>query len=190
MAVTSMRTHALAASAILAVLGMPMATLADTAADEAYRAQLTRAHEEHRADAERCRRAPQDAQALCVVQAQARLEREQARARATFEDTPHARMQARVDIAEADYRLALAQCDRGSDRDMCRADARVVRARAIEQAKLDYAHGPHHDAPAVDAYDTPSTTATPALGTHECAAVLDLDERYRCIRRAEQAGRM
>ena len=29
MAVTSMRTHALAASAILAVLGMPMATLAE-----------------------------------------------------------------------------------------------------------------------------------------------------------------
>jgi hypothetical protein len=77
---------------------------------------------------------------------------------------------------------------------MCRTQARVALARATEQAKLDYAYAEHPDlkreADPVDAATTPSTGSSRFLGTHECAALLDIEERYVCIRNAEEGGRM
>jgi hypothetical protein len=160
---------------------------------EAYRAQLVRATEEYRAERERCRGLAASEQQLCGVEARAALAREQATARATFRNTPRARMQARVAAAEATYRVDIARCEIGHAGDMCRTQARVALARETEQAKLDYAYAEYPDAPAtapVDAATAPSTGSTRLLGTHECAALLDLEERYLCIRHAEEAGRM
>jgi pyruvate/2-oxoglutarate dehydrogenase complex dihydrolipoamide acyltransferase (E2) component len=164
---------------------------AATPAVEAYRAQLVRAAEEYRADRARCDAQPEAQRDACIAAADARQAHTRAQARATFKGTPRAHMQARIEAAEADYDLAVARCRGTHDEDICKADARAELARATEQAKLDYAYGgPESGGAAVDAGTPPATGATRSLGTHECAALLDIDERYRCIRRAEEAGRM
>jgi hypothetical protein len=161
---------------------------------EAYRAQLVRATEEYREARERCRALTAAEQRLCGIEARAALAREQASARAGFKNTPRAHMQARVAAAEADYRVEVARCAAADAPDMCRTQARVALARATEQAKLDYAYAQYPDlrrgADPVDAATAPSTGSSRFLGTHECAALLDLEERYLCIRNAEEAGRM
>jgi hypothetical protein len=177
---------------LLAAAASPGAPVfAASPAVEAYRAQLLRAKEEYRAERQRCDRLPRTEREPCVAQARAAQERSRAEARATFHDSPRARMEARIAVAEADYDLALVQCKAAAERDACEAAARVERARATERARLDYAYGEDvRDHPAVDADTSASTNVTRALGTHECAALLDIDERYRCIRNAEEAGRM
>jgi hypothetical protein len=164
---------------------------AATAAVEAYRAQLVRAAEEYRADRARCDQQPKPQREMCIADAEARQVRTRAQARATFKNTPRARMEARIESAEADYEAAAARCRGMHDEDICKADARVALARVTEEAKLEYAYGgPGGGGPAVDADKPSATGATRFLGTHECAALLDIDERYRCIRNAEEAGRM
>jgi hypothetical protein len=180
---------------LLAVIeAVTLTALAQAASpeEEAYQAQLATATEEYRAEQKRCQAGPDGERALCDAQAKDALDRARAQAYANFKGTPRAQMQARVDMAEADYRLALTRCEAAHERDLCQADARVERARSIERAKLDYAYGDagRNGKPVVDAESAPSTNATRMLGTHECAGLLDLDERYLCIRNAEGAGRM
>jgi hypothetical protein len=77
---------------------------------------------------------------------------------------------------------------------MCRTQARVALARATEKAKMDYAYTNDpsllQGADPVDADTEASTGSSRFLGTHECSALLDIEERYVCIRNAEEAGRM
>jgi hypothetical protein len=158
---------------------IPPATAA-TAEVELYRAQLLRADAEHRIRRAECRGQPQPQRELCETQARAELTRARASARAEFKNTDRARMQADIEIAEAEHELDLLACD--DDDAICRADARARLLRSIEAARRTYVEGGYREGVA--------SRGTRALGTHECAEYMEIEQRYRCIREAEQAGRM
>jgi hypothetical protein len=168
-------------AALLAFASFACSTPALTAtpAVELYRAQLERAEAEHRLRLADCREQPRAQRKLCEAQARADHTRARASARADFKNTPRARMEADIKVAEAEHEVARVAC--GNADDMCRAQARAELLRDLEEAKRLLEEG---------GYDGAALQGTRALGTHECAEVLDIEQRYRCIREAEQAGRM
>ncbi|MCD6025538.1 MAG: hypothetical protein K0R08_57 [Solimicrobium sp.] len=74
---------------------------------------------------------------VCIVEAKAEEKRSKANAEAQFENTPRARMKARIAIADADYAVAKEKCkaQSGNAKDVCMKKAKAAHTKAIVDAR-------------------------------------------------------
>ena len=75
---------------------------------------------------------------VCVKEAKLEQVRSTAQAEAAYKNTSKARANAHLEIAEAEYELAIAKCalQSGDDKDICVKQAKAVKTAEIAQAKV------------------------------------------------------
>jgi hypothetical protein len=76
---------------------------------------------------------------ICVAEAKAAEKKAKAEAEAQYKNTDKARRDARIEAAEADYKVAKAKCDamKGDEKRACVKDAKAVETKAKADAKAD-----------------------------------------------------
>ena len=125
----------LALAASMALMGV---TLNTTAAEKMgqtkaeYNAAKARADADYNASRLRCKDFSGNDRDVCMEQAKATLTKAKADAKANYEGTGEAKLEAREDIIEADYKVAKEKCDSlsGDAKNVCVAEAKAVYAKA------------------------------------------------------------
>ena len=101
-----------------------------------YRAALRSGAAHYNAARAHCRTLAGQEKRVCIAEAKADLARADAEAGAAYRNTQHARVDAQVAIARADYNVAKAKCNEksGGARKACIAEARAHRSDAVVNA--------------------------------------------------------
>lgn len=122
------------------------ATLAGSAAaNEAhgekgeYRQAMNHAGAAYRVQAQRCAGLAGNGRDICSEQARAEYKRAGAEAQARLRNTPGARVDARISIADAEYAVARARCraQSGNQRNVCMEQAKAENTAAKADARSD-----------------------------------------------------
>ncbi len=129
-----------ALTASIALMGM---TLTTTAAEKMgqtkaeYNAAKARADADYNTSRVRCKDFSGNDRDVCMEKAKAALTKAKADAKANYEGTGEAKLDAREDIIEADYKVAKEKCDSlaGNAKDVCVAEAKAAYAK--EEAALE-----------------------------------------------------
>lgn len=74
---------------------------------------------------------------VCIAEAKATRQRNDAYAKSKYENTPKAQMNARKEIAEANYSVAKEKCEAqsGNAKDLCKREAKTTYEKAVVDAK-------------------------------------------------------
>ena len=128
--------------AILVALAISATTLHATAAETTdqtkaeYNAAKARAKADYNASTQRCKDFSGNDRDVCMKKAKANLTKAKADAKAAFEGTGEAKLEAREDVSKAEFAVAKERCDSlaGDAKDVCVADAKAVYAK--EEATL------------------------------------------------------
>jgi hypothetical protein len=102
-----------------------------------YNAVKARADADYNAARVRCKAISGNDRDVCVQQAKAARSKARADAKANFEGTGEAKLEAREEMIEADYKVAKEKCDSlaGDAKDVCVAEAKATHAK--EKATLE-----------------------------------------------------
>lgn len=102
-----------------------------------YNAAKARADADYNASSRRCKDFSGNDRDVCMEKAKANLTKARAEAKAKFEGTGEAKLEAREDIIEAEFEVAKERCDSlaGDAKDVCVAEAKAVYAK--EEAALE-----------------------------------------------------
>ena len=102
-----------------------------------YNAAKARADADYNASRAHCKALSGNDRDVCVQTAKAARSKAKAEAEANFEGTGEAKLEAREDIIEADYKVAKEKCDSlsGDAKDLCVAEAKATYAK--EEALLE-----------------------------------------------------
>lgn len=127
--------------AILAV-AFSSAILTATAAEKTdqtkaeYNAAKARADADYNVSRQRCKDFSGNDRDVCIEKAKAKLTKVRADAKAKFQGTREAKLEAREDVIEAEFKVAKERCDSfaGDAKDVCVAEAKAVYAK--EEAAL------------------------------------------------------
>lgn len=130
----------LALAASVALMGVTLNTIAaekmgQTKAE--YNAAKARADADYNASRLHCKDFSGNDRDVCVEKAKATLTKATADVKANYEGTGEAKLEARKDIIEADYKVAKEKCDSlsGDAKNVCVAEAKAVYAK--EEAVLE-----------------------------------------------------
>jgi len=121
------------------VLGLAVPTLAIavtmTSAD--YSAAKSKASADYKAAKAQCDTLKDNPKDVCIAEAKAAEKKAKAEAEAQYKNTDKARRDARIDAAEADYKVAKAKCGamKGNDKDVCIKEAKATETKAKADAK-------------------------------------------------------
>lgn len=121
---------------------MSLAGLANAASAEstaAYKAAKEKAAAEYEVSMTGCKSLVANPKAICHAQAEAQRTLTLSDAQAVFTGTLKARTHARIETADADYKVAKAKCGSrsGNDKDVCIKEAKAVNVSTIADAKRD-----------------------------------------------------
>ncbi len=139
--------------AILASAALTGVTLNATAADKTdqtkaeYNAAKARAEADYNASHSRCKDFSGNDRDICIEKAKANLAKAKANAKADYEGTGEARLEAREDVIEAEFKVAKEKCDSlaGDAKDVCVAEAKAQYAKqeALLEAREDSMEAQH-----------------------------------------------
>jgi len=121
------------------VLGLAVPTLAIavtmTSAD--YSAAKSKASADYKAAKAQCDTLKDNPKDVCIAEAKAAEKKAKAEAEAQYKNTDKARRDARIDAAEADYKVAKAKCGamKGNEKDVCIKEAKATETKAKADAK-------------------------------------------------------
>ena len=129
--------------ALAASVALMSVTLNTTAAEKMgqtkaeYNAAKARADADYNASRLHCKDFSGNDRDVCMEKAKAALTKAKADAKANYEGTGEAKLEARGDIIEADYKVAKEKCDSlsGDAKNVCVAEAKAVYAK--EEAALE-----------------------------------------------------
>ena len=128
-------------SMLIAACGAPTANAASPTqeAKAAYSSAKDTASIQYKVDRVKCESLAGNPRDVCIAEAKAAEKRAQAEAEVNYKGTENARAAARKDIANANYDVAKTRCDnmRGTDKDVCLAEANSAKVAAVEDAKAD-----------------------------------------------------
>ena len=124
----------LALVATMAFAGVSFSTAAADKTDQAkaeYDAAKARADASYNASRLRCKDFSGNDRDVCMEKAKATFVKAKADAKANYEGTGEAKLEAREDAIEADYKVAKEKCDSlaGDAKDVCVAEAKEVYAK-------------------------------------------------------------
>jgi len=123
------------------VLGLAVPTLAIavtmTSAD--YSAAKSKASADYKAAKTHCDTMKGNDKDVCVAEAKAAEKKAKSEAEAQYKNTDKARRDARIDAAEADYKVAKAKCGalKGDEKSACTKEAKAAEQKAKADAKAD-----------------------------------------------------
>lgn len=102
-----------------------------------YNAAKARADADYNASYSRCKALSGNDRDVCLQTAKAARSKAKAEAKANFEGTGEAKLKAREETIEGDYKVAIEKCDSlsGDAKDVCRAEAKATYAK--EEAMLE-----------------------------------------------------
>jgi len=125
--------------AIVLSLAVPTLAMAVTMTSGDYSAAKSKASADYKAAKAHCDSMKGNDKDVCVAEAKAAETKAKAEAEASYKNTAKARRDARVDAAEADYKVAKAKCGalKGNDKDVCLKDAKATETKAKADAKAD-----------------------------------------------------
>jgi cytoskeletal protein RodZ len=121
------------------VLGLAVPTLAIavtmTSAD--YSAAKSKASADYKAAKAQCDTLKDNPKDVCIAEAKAAEKKAKAEAEAQYKNTDKARRDARIEAAEADYKVAKAKCGamKGNEKDVCIKEAKATETKAKADAK-------------------------------------------------------
>lgn len=129
--------------ALLAAVAISGATLNATAAEKTdqskaeHKAAKVRADADYNHSTRRCKDFSGNDRDVCMEKAKANLTKAKADAKAKFEGTGEAKLEAREDVIEAEFEVAKERCDSfaGDAKDVCVAEAKAANAK--EEAALE-----------------------------------------------------
>lgn len=124
--------------AALLVANLTVVAAEKTAQTKAeFNAAKARAEAGYNAARSQCKNFSGNDRDICQKQAEANLTKAKAQARANYEGTGEAQLDAREDMIEADYKVAKEKCDSlsGDAKDVCLAEAKAVYAK--QEATLE-----------------------------------------------------
>lgn len=127
-----MLVSAVATSLCLMASGTALAT---TKAE--YNAAKDKAKAEYKISDEKCGSLSGNAKDICKAEAKGSRKKAEANAEAQYKNTPKARQDAAIAVADADYDVAKEKCDdkAGNDKDVCVKEAKAVQIKAKGEAK-------------------------------------------------------
>lgn len=119
-----------------------LAAVAHSSSDAAkneYKAAVKSANAIYRADRAKCDVLSGNPKDVCIEEAKAEEKRSKADAKARYENTPKARMKARLDKADANYSVAREKCSAysGNEKNVCIKEAKAAQTKAKTAAKSD-----------------------------------------------------
>jgi hypothetical protein len=122
------------------IVALHFAIVAYAASDEAkanYKAAKENAEATYKVARDKCNTLASNAKDVCIAEAKANENRSKANAEAQYENTPKARMKARIAAAEADYDVAKEKCNAhtGNAKDVCIKEAKAVYTKAKVDAQ-------------------------------------------------------
>jgi len=121
------------------VLGLAVPTLAIavtmTSAD--YSAAKSKASADYKAAKAQCDTLKDNPKDVCIAEAKAAEKKAKAEAEAQYKNTDKERRDARIEAAEADYKVAKAKCGamKGNEKDVCIKEAKATETKAKADAK-------------------------------------------------------
>jgi hypothetical protein len=121
---------------------------------ESYTMARTGADAQYKIDKDACASLSGNAKDICVAQAKGKDNVAKADAEAAYENTPKARENARVVLAQANYDVAIEKCDdlAGNRKDVCVKEAKADFVKGKADAKVDrVAADTRHDSAAKQA---------------------------------------
>jgi hypothetical protein len=134
-----MRSLSIAAITIF-MLALGHIAAADTPdAKTTYKAATEQATADYKVAREKCNSFSGTDKDICIAEADAAKTRSNATAEAQYKNTPQAMLNARKAIANADYKVAEAKCNKeaGNDKDVCIKRAKADNVAAFADAKSD-----------------------------------------------------
>jgi hypothetical protein len=131
---------------VFGVVTLGFSTVASAATDGAkatYKAAKDSASEMYKTERAKCDSLKANPKDVCIEEAKAAEKRSKAEAEAMYKNTPKARMNARVAVADADYGVAKVKCNAqsGDAKDLCVKEAKVVQKKAVVDAKASKENG-------------------------------------------------
>ncbi|WP_231949378.1 hypothetical protein [Herminiimonas arsenitoxidans] len=110
---------------------------ASSEAKASYDATKTSAEADYKAARAACDSMKGNAKDVCLEEAKATQVKTTAEAEATYKGTPQAHQQARIDIADANYKVAKEKCDdlAGNKKDVCVKEAKAAQTAEVADAK-------------------------------------------------------
>lgn len=135
MNITQARMAMLIAGSVLAWSAPSWAQ--DSAAEQKYDAAVEAAKSTYKLDKEACGPLSGNAQDVCVEEAKLKEAKAKAQAKVDLENTAKARLDAQIEVADAEHELAKEKCDdrSGNDKDVCVKQAKAKHAEAVNAAK-------------------------------------------------------
>lgn len=127
---------------LISAAGLAFATASSAASNEAkatYKSAKDKASNEYKMAHQKCDAMSGNSKEVCVEEAKSVRIHTDVEAEAQYKNTAKARINARIDMAKADYSVAKAKCGSktGNDKDVCIKEAKAVEAAAIADAKAD-----------------------------------------------------
>lgn len=125
---------------LLATAGITLQSVAaESPMKKEFDAAKTRAETTYTAARAACNGQSGSGKALCMEEAKAAQKRSKAEALAAYVDTPKARVNARKEIADADFDVAREKCKalKGNARDVCLTEAKSNHTTMIADANAD-----------------------------------------------------
>ena len=115
------------------------ATTAPPISKESYDAAKTQAEAQYKIDHAGCQSLSGNTKDVCVVHAKAQQSVSNADAEAAYENTPKHREAARLARADANYAVAVEQCDdlAGNGKDVCETEAKAAFVASKADASVD-----------------------------------------------------
>jgi hypothetical protein len=135
----------LCATAGLALAGTAAAQMAPSSmpapplSKDGYALAKSNAESQYKIDKKACDSLSANAKDVCVAQAKGKENVAKADAQAAYENTPKARENARVELAKANYDIAIEMCDdqAGNPKDVCVKEAKAGLVKGKADAKVD-----------------------------------------------------
>ena len=123
------------AAAQMAASTMPASPLSK----DGYAVAKASAESQYKIDKKACDSLSANAKDVCAAQAKGKENVAKADAKAAFENTPKARENARVELAKANYDIAIEMCDdhAGNPKDVCVKEAKSGLVKGKADAKVD-----------------------------------------------------
>lgn len=169
------------------VLGLAVPTLAIavtmTSAD--YSAAKSKASADYKVAKAHCDTMKGNDKDVCVAEAKAAEKKAKAEAEAQYKNTDKARRDARIDAAEADYKVAKAKCGalKGDEKSACVKEAKATEAKTKADAKADQKVAAARQDAAEDKADANYKTAVAKCdtmsGTAKDQCIADAKARYK-----------
>jgi len=137
--ITLCATAGLAFAGTAAAQMVASTTPASPLSKDGYAIAKANAESQYKIDKKACDSLSANAKDVCAAQAKGKENVAKADAQAAFENTPKARENARVELAKANYDVAIEMCDdhAGNPKDVCVKEAKSGLVKGKADAKVD-----------------------------------------------------